>query len=88
MKMIMAILEDHFSNATSSVLVKANFRVTRLASTGGLLREGATTLMVGVEDDQLDTALQLIREQIPPSEDQNKIQATIYVLNVKDFRRV
>jgi uncharacterized protein YaaQ len=88
MKMIMAIMEDHFSDATSSVLVKANFRVTRLASTGGFLREGATTLMVGVEDDQLDTALQLIREQIPPSEDQSKIQATIYVLNVKDFRRV
>ena len=48
MKMIMAIMEDHFSDATSSALVKANYRVTRLASTGGLLREGATTLMVGV----------------------------------------
>ena len=88
MKMIMAIVEDHFSNATSSSLVKANFRVTRLASTGGFLREGATTLMVGVEDDQLDSALELIREQIPLSDDPDKIHATIYVLNVKDFRRV
>jgi uncharacterized protein YaaQ len=88
MKMIMAIVEDHFSDTTSSVLVKANFRVTRLASTGGFLREGATTLMVGVEDDQLDTALQLIREQIPLSDDMENIQATIFVLNVKDFRRV
>jgi len=88
MKMIMAIMEDHFSDATSSVLVKENFRVTRLASTGGLLREGATTLMVGVEDEKLDTALELIREQIPPSDDQSKIRVTIYVLSVKDFRRV
>ena len=88
MKMIMAIVEDQFSDTTSSVLVKANFRVTRLASTGGFLREGATTLMVGVEDDQLDTALQLIREQIPLSDDMENIQATIFVLNIKDFRRV
>ena len=88
MKMIMAIVEDHFSDTTSSVLVKANFRVTRLASTGRFLREGTTTLMVGVEDDQLDTALQLIREQIPLSDDLEKIQATIFVLNIKDFRRV
>jgi uncharacterized protein YaaQ len=88
MKMIMVIVEDHFSDTTSSALVNANFRVTRLASTGGFLREGATTLMVGVEDEQLETALEIIREQIPLSDNQDKIQATIYVLNVKDFRRI
>ncbi len=88
MKMIMVIVEDHFSDATSRTLVNANFRVTRLASTGGFLREGATTLMVGVEDDDLEPALQLIRDQIPLSNDPEKIQATIYVLNVKDFKRV
>jgi len=88
MKMIMAIVENHFSDATSSALVGENLRVTRLASTGGFLREGATTLMVGVEDDQLEIALQLIRDQIPLSDDPDNIQATIYVLNIKDFRRV
>lgn len=88
MKMIMAIVENHFSEATSSTLLKANLRVTRLASTGGFLREGATTLMIGVEDDELETALQLIRDQIPILDNQDEIQATIYVLNVKDFRRV
>jgi uncharacterized protein YaaQ len=87
MKMIMAIVEDHFSDNTSNALVQANFRVTRLASTGGILREGATTLMIGVEDEKLEAALNLIRDQISPSEDPNKINATIYVLNVKDYRR-
>ena len=88
MKMIIAITEDHFSETTSSALVKANFRVTRLASTGRFLREGATTLMIGVGDDQLESALELIRENIPLSDDSDKVQATIFVLNVKDFRRV
>jgi uncharacterized protein YaaQ len=88
MKMIIAIMEDHFSSPTSNELVKANFRVTRLASTGGFFREGATTLMIGVEDEQLDPALDIIRTQIPTTNDQDKIQATIFVLNVKDFRRI
>jgi hypothetical protein len=44
--------------------------------------------MIGVEDDQLENALELIRGQIPLSNEPEKIQATIYVLNVKDFRRV
>jgi uncharacterized protein YaaQ len=86
--MIIAIMEDHFSSPTSNELVKANFRVTRLASTGGFFREGATTLMIGVEDEQLDPALDIIRTQIPTTNDQDKIQATIFVLNVKDFRRI
>lgn len=86
--MIIAIMEDQFTEATSSALVKADFRITRLASTGGFFREGATTLMIGVEDDLLETALELIREQIPISNNPEKIHATIYVLNVKDFRRV
>jgi uncharacterized protein YaaQ len=88
MKMIIAIIENHLSDTTSAALIAKNFRVTRLASTGGFLREGATTLMVGVEDEDLDMALDLIRQQTPPSDDPNKIQATIYVLKVKNFRRV
>ena len=88
MKMIIAIMEDQFTEATSKSLVEANFRITRLASTGGFFREGATTLMIGVEDHQLEAALELIREQIPFSDNSEKIHTTIYVLNVKDFRRV
>ena len=88
MKMIIAIMEDQFTEATSNALVKANFRITRLASTGGFFREGATTLMIGVENDQLEAALELIRGQIPISNNPEKFHSTIYVLNVKDFRRV
>jgi uncharacterized protein YaaQ len=88
MKMIIAIVENHLSNEISSALVEKKYRVTRLASTGGFLREGTTTLMVGVEDTQLDSALQVIRDQTPPTDDPDKIQATIYILNVKNFRRV
>lgn len=86
--MIIAIMEDQFTEATSRSLVEADFRITRLASTGGFFREGATTLMIGVEDHQLETALELIRKQIPYSDNPEKINTTIYVLNVKDFRRV
>jgi uncharacterized protein YaaQ len=88
MKMIIAIMEDQFTEATSRSLVEADFRITRLASTGGFLREGATTLMIGVEDHQLESALELIRKHIPFSDNPEKINTTIYVLNVKDFRRV
>jgi len=84
----MAIVTNNYSETTSKALRKANYRVTRLATTGRFLREGASTLMIGVEDDRLEDALAIIREQIPVSQDPKDIHATIYVLNVKDFKRV
>jgi len=88
MKMIVAIVEDTKSDEISQALLSARFGVTQLATTGGFLRGGATTLMVGVEDDLVENALQIIRGQIPPSDDPEKKQATLYVLNVKGFNRV
>ncbi|BFH10388.1 cyclic-di-AMP receptor [Paenibacillus dendritiformis] len=61
MKMIVAIVQDKDSNRLSSALVKANFRATKLASTGGFLRAGNTTFMIGVNDDQVSTVLNVIR---------------------------
>jgi uncharacterized protein YaaQ len=88
MKMIIAIVDDAICNQISQTLLSANYRVTQLATTGGFLRGGATTLMIGVEDDLVDEALQTIRNNIPGTGDVQKNQATLYVLNVKSFNRI
>jgi uncharacterized protein YaaQ len=88
MKMIVAIIENNLSEKVSKALISEGFRLTRLASTGGFLREGATTLMVGVEDEELENALGIIRQQTPSTGEAGKIHATIYVLNVTNFQRI
>jgi uncharacterized protein YaaQ len=88
MKMIIAIVDDAIRGDISRNLLEANYRVTQLATTGGLLHNGATTLMVGVEDELVEKALQIIRKSVPKSPDQNKNQATLYVLNLKNFNRL
>lgn len=70
MKMITAIVQDQDANGLTKALVAAGFQATRLASTGGFLRAGNTTFIMGVQDEQLDDALDLIaanakkREQV------------------------
>ena len=88
MKMIVVILPNPLSEKVSSVLIDAGFGVTEFASTAGFLLGGTTTLMVGVESRKLDQALDIIRNEIPPTEQEGKIQATIYVINIKMFERV
>lgn len=61
MKLIFAIINDEDSSRLMAELNKANFRVTKLSSTGGFLRAGNTTLLIGVEEDDLDFALEIVR---------------------------
>ncbi|ARF14256.1 hypothetical protein CSV69_11135 [Sporosarcina sp. P26b] len=62
MKLIVAVVQDQDSNRLSSALTKSDFRNTKLASTGGFLRAGNTTFLMGVEDDLVSKALDLIRD--------------------------
>ena len=90
MKMILAIMPTSLSEQASKILLDSDFRVTQFASTAGFLSVGTTTLMVGVDDDKVESGLALIRKQIPTGEvtDPAHARLTMYVLNVKDFERV
>ncbi|MFV0480321.1 MAG: cyclic-di-AMP receptor [Anaerorhabdus sp.] len=63
MKLILAIVSNDDSSAVSSALTKENYSVTRLATTGGFLRAGNTTMIVGCEDDRVEKAIEVIGEK-------------------------
>lgn len=85
MKMIIAIVRDRDTNPVSTALTSAEFRVTHIASTGGFLRRGNSTLFVGVDDEKVDQALEVIRTNLEPADDPEQKRATIFVLNVNHF---
>lgn len=60
MKLLIAIVQDEDASRLLNKLMEANFRVTKLATTGGFLRAGNTTFLAGVDDDQMETALGII----------------------------
>lgn len=88
MKLIVAIIRDEINEPVLQSLIQADFRATRIASTGGFLRRGLTTLMIGVEDDKVDEAIEIIREQSSPETHTNQRNATVFVLNVNQFLQV
>ncbi|RJQ04470.1 MAG: hypothetical protein C4551_10550 [Bacillota bacterium] len=61
MKLIVAVVQDKDAPRFLGELVEKGFRATKLASTGGFLREGNTTILVGVEDEHVDTVMDLVR---------------------------
>ncbi len=60
MKMILAVVSNDDSGRVSSHLTEEGYSVTRLATTGGFLRAGNTTLLVGVSDQKVDAVIDII----------------------------
>ncbi|MFZ9858434.1 MAG: cyclic-di-AMP receptor [Roseiflexaceae bacterium] len=60
MKLLVFVTEDSVADRAVDALVEQGFRVTRLASSGGFLRRGNTTLLVGVEDTVVTKAQQTV----------------------------
>ena len=87
MKLILAIVRDADSESVTQALTTADFRVTRVASTGGLLRRGMTTLLIGLEAEQVEAAIQLLRKTCTPAAEGEK-RATIFVVPVDRFEQI
>ena len=62
MNMIRAIVQDDDSIDLVENLTEKKFGVTKLATTGGFLKSGNTTLMIGVNDDEVDNAIEIIKK--------------------------
>lgn len=60
MKLIIAVVQDADCASVLEGLTSRGYRATKLASTGGFLREGNATLLVGVDDDQAEDAIGVI----------------------------
>jgi uncharacterized protein YaaQ len=88
MKMIIAIIRDIDSEPVSESLINNGFRVTRVASTGGFLRRGSTTLMIGVGDDKVNDAIQVIKDSSTEPDESGTKRATLFVLNVEHFSQL
>ncbi len=61
-KLIIASVSNEDSTAASRALTKGGFSVTRLATTGGFLLSGNTTMLVGTDADRVDEAIHIIGE--------------------------
>jgi len=87
MKLIIAIVRDIDAGPVIEELITHGHRVTRVASTGGFLRRGNVTLLIGTEERQVQPVIDLLRDRCsPPEPDQHR--ATIFVVDAPHFEQV
>ncbi len=84
MKLVVAIIPDEQVRRTLDTL-KGHYQATLISTTGGFLRKGSGTLLIGVESESVDPVLEQIagvcREA--SASDRGQASATIFVLDVE-----
>ena len=62
MKLIMSIVNNDDANRVQDALIDHGFFVTRMSSTGGFLKKGNTTFLIGTNDDKVDAVITVIKK--------------------------
>jgi len=87
-KLVIVIVPDEVADAAVPRLLEAGLRVTRVASTGGFLRRGNTTLLLGLQPEQVDQALGLLRGTYQGDITIEAGRGTAFVLDVDRFEQL
>ena len=95
MKLIIAIVQDDDTLELIDGITYAGFRVTKLATTGGFLKSGNTTLLIGVAEESVDKVIKMI-DYICKREKQVETEpsavevgaATVFVVDVNKFVKI
>jgi uncharacterized protein YaaQ len=61
MKLVVAIVQDEDTPALTDALVAAGYRFTKISTTGSFLRTGNTSLLIGVDEDEVPGVMAVLR---------------------------
>lgn len=92
MKLILAIIEDELAFEVAKALSEKGVRSTKLSSSGGFLKKGNTTLLIGIEKARIEETVEEIRRvcqgaQRDPDSD-NEFLANIFILPITDYIQI
>jgi uncharacterized protein YaaQ len=95
-KLVIAIIRDSDANAVANALVAADFRATRIASTGAFFRQGNTTMIIGIETARVNEVIAVIKSACGPALTDSAShpvgdgshRAIIFVLNATQYEQI
>ncbi len=62
MKLLISIVHSDDADDLTTALREGGFSSTKISTTGGFLREGNATILVGTEEDKVAELLEIIKE--------------------------
>ena len=87
MKLILAVIRDVDDSPLTERLTRDGFRFTRMASTGGFLRKGNVTLLIGLPGEKIETVIEIFRQTCCPAEEGHS-RAILFAVDAPLFEQL
>lgn len=89
MKLIVVIMEDDLCHILSKGLLENKISSTKLSSTGGFLKKGNTTMLIGTDVENEQFVLDVIKKVCDENdvESDNESKANVFVMDLEDFKK-
>ena len=89
MKLIVVIMEDDLCHILSKELLENKISSTKLSSTGGFLKKGNTTMLIGTDVENEQFVLDIIKKVCDENdvESDNQSKANVFVMDLEDFKK-
>ena len=89
MKLIVVIMEDDLCHILSKELLENKISPTKLSSTGGFLKKGNTTMLIGTDVENEQFVLDIIKKVCDENdvESDNESKANVFVMDLEDFKK-
>jgi uncharacterized protein YaaQ len=87
MKLIIAVIRDVDDPPLTERLTRQGLRFTRMASTGGFLRKGNVTLLIGLPPERIEEAVETFRQTCLPAEE-GRNRAILFVVDAPIFEQL
>ena len=94
MKMMIAIVQEKYTDGLIDRFLDEDIYVTRLSSTGGFFKAGNTTLLLGCKESEIDQIYEIFKEEteaedVHMEEGDFKVSgATTFVVDLEDSKRI
>lgn len=94
MKMIIAIVQDKYTDDLIDKFLDEDIYVTRLSSTGGFFKSGNSTLLLGCKEEELERIDNIFKELTQEEEvhsdkgDFKIAGATIFIVDLEEAKRI
>jgi uncharacterized protein YaaQ len=81
MNLVLSVVQNEDAEPVTRALLAAGHRVTRINTAGGFLRRGNVTLLVGVDEAQVDDVLRIIGANCRPQPQTASTETPTYAAN-------
>lgn len=94
MKLIIAIIHEDFIKDVTKALMDKKYRTTKLSSTGGFLKAGNTTILMGVEEDKMEEVMDIMKgicstKIVTRGKRELKVSgANLFIMDMADFKKI